>query len=113
MKKIIPLVKTRIANPKEFDGLVNFFFDRPTPKELLQSTDLAYLKKAQEVLSDVEFEKSAIETKLVSVVKENGWTNMDFFTALRLAIAGQRISPPLTESLIILGRQEVLERLKL
>lgn len=113
LKKVIPLVKSRIANPKEFDGLVKFFFERPKPRSLLLSTDFVYLNKAAEVLSQVEFEKTAIETKLVETVRQNGWTNMDFFTALRLAITGQRISPPLTESMIILGRDEVLTRLNI
>jgi len=111
IKKIVPLVKSRISNPKEFDNLVKFFFQRPSPKNLLQSTDFVYLNKATQVLSQVGFEKAAIESRLVEMVKQNNWTNMDFFTALRIAITGQRVSPPLTESMIILGKEEILSRL--
>lgn len=108
--QIISLSKSRISNLKDFAILNGFFFSRPSNPPLIES-DKKYLLMAKEVLSTVEFDKQSIESSLVSKVKENSWTNSEFFMALRLAIAGQRISPPLTESMIILGRSEVLDRL--
>jgi glutamyl-tRNA synthetase len=35
----------------------------------------------------------------------------DAFTPLRIAITGQRVSPPLFESMSALGKEEVLERI--
>lgn len=108
--QIISLSKSRISNLKDFAILNGFFFSRPSNPPLIES-DKKYLLMAKEVLSTVEFDKQSIESSLVSKVKENSWTNSEFFMALRLAVAGQRISPPLTESMIILGRSEVLDRL--
>ena len=35
-----------------------------------------------------------------------------FFMNLRVAITGRRATPPINESIVILGREETLERLK-
>lgn len=108
--QIISLSKSRISNLKDFATLNAFFFSRPSNPPLIES-DKKYLLMAKEIFTNVDFDKTSIETALVNKVKESGWTNSEFFMALRLAISGQRVSPPLTESMIIIGRSEVLDRL--
>lgn len=108
--QIISLSKSRISNLKDFSTLNSFFLVCPSNPPLIES-DKKYLLMAKEILTDVDFDKQSIETALVGKVKENGWTNSEFFMALRLAICGQRVSPPLTESMIIIGRSEILDRL--
>lgn len=108
--QIIPLVKTRISLLSDFPTLADFFFDRPAKMSFV-AEDQKYLSLAQSILESVQWSKTAIEAALVAGVKESGWKNMPFFAALRLAIAGSKVSPPLTESMLILGRDEVLERL--
>jgi glutamyl-tRNA synthetase (EC 6.1.1.17) len=44
-------------------------------------------------------------------IKEKGFKTGDFFMDLRLAITGKRITPPINESIIILGRDETLKRI--
>jgi len=108
--KIIPLAKERISTLTQFKTLTQFFFQTPnyfdfTPEQM------EYLKIAHQVLSFVNWTKETIESQLVDSVKKNNWQNGNFFMALRLAIAGQKITPPLTESMLILGKKEVLGRL--
>lgn len=107
---IIPLVKTRISLLSEFATLTGFFFARPAQPELAPD-ELSYLAVAREVLARCDWSKEGIETNLVEKVKENSWKNGPFFAALRLAVTGNKVSPPLSESMLILGRDEVLERL--
>lgn len=108
---IVPLVKTRISLLSEFTSLTEFFFNKPTASNLT-SEEQEYTKFASTVLSSCDWSKEGIESKLVAGVKEKGWKNGPFFAALRLAITGKKVSPPLTESMLILGRDTVLERLQ-
>ncbi len=108
--KIIPLAKERIRLVSDFDALCSFFFS-PPGKLTLSADDQKYLSLAKDILSSVTMEKTTIESSLVSAVTKNGWKNGPFFAALRLAITGKPVSPPLTESMIILGKEEVLKRL--
>ncbi len=107
--QIIPLVKPRISLLSQFDHMASFFVFAPTPpSELLSMRD--QLSVARDVLASCQWTKQSIEESLVAAVKLKGWTNSDFFMSLRLCITGQKVSPPLTESMLILGRQECLDR---
>ncbi len=106
----MPLVKERLVTLRDYEELAGFFFARPTPPTF---TAIAkeHLTLAHTILSSCDWTKEGIESQLVSAVKERGWKNMDFFASLRLAITGKKVSPPLTESMLILGRDETLARL--
>jgi glutamyl/glutaminyl-tRNA synthetase len=49
---------------------------------------------------------------LVDLAKKEGIKNSEFFMILRIAITGSKVSPPLNESLELLGKKEVIERLE-
>lgn len=108
--QIVPLIKTRISLLSDVTNLTEFFFASPAPVEF-SSDDQEYLKVAREVLVSVDWTKEAIESALVASVKNHSWKNMHFFAALRLAVTGKKVSPPLTESMLILGRETVLSRI--
>ena len=107
---IIPLIKTRISLLSEFTTLTEFFFSKPAKPELTPD-DVSYIELAKGILTSCEWTKEGIETSLVQAVKEKGWKNGPFFAAMRLAVTGKKVSPPLTESMLILGRDAVLTRL--
>lgn len=111
LKEIAPLIKERITTLSEAGPLIQFFFTRPEPQPQTSETR-DFLSLAKEVLSQTEWSKESIESELVGRVDQSGWHRADFFMALRLTITGSRITPPLTESMLILGREEVLARLK-
>lgn len=46
------------------------------------------------------------------LVAKEGYKSSDFFMAVRVAITGKKISPPLNESMEILGKGEVVKRLQ-
>lgn len=107
--QIIPLIKTRISLLSEFTSLTDFFFSTPTPPSL-SPEEQSYVQVAKEVLASCEWSKTGIESALVAKVSAQGWKNGPFFAALRLVITGKTVSPPLTESMLILGRDEVISR---
>ena len=108
--KIIPLIKERITALKDTNSLISFFFNTPQiPAELVNYQQ--YLADIESVLTKVTWEKTAIETALLKIIDEKNHHKGDFFMGLRLAVCGQRITPPLTESMLILGKDEVVSRI--
>lgn len=110
LSKIVPLVKERLVTLKDFDELASFFYLEPSTVELTID-DKEYLSVAKDLLSSCEWSKEGIEGSLIPAVKDHGWKNGPFFAALRLSVTGKKISPPLSESMVILGREKVLSRL--
>lgn len=110
VRQIIPLIKPRINVLTDFTAMAGFYFVEPTVPELVPQ-DKEYLAVAKDVLTNADWTKEGIEAELVENVKNKGWKNGPFFAALRLTITGSKVSPPLTESMLILGREVVLNRL--
>lgn len=108
--EIIPLIKERITTLKDVNNLIGFFFTAPSiPDELVKYKQ--YLADIHNTLSKVDWEKTAIESALLRLVSDKQYHKGDFFMSLRLAVCGQRVTPPLTESMLILGKAEVISRL--
>lgn len=112
VQKILPLIKERLVTLKDFEGLTEFFYREPD-KITFEQNEKDYLAVALSTLSACDWSKEGIESKLLAAIQERGWENGPFFAALRLAITGKKISPPLSESMVILGREKVLSRLPL
>ncbi len=99
--QIAGLVKERLVKLSEIDSLVKFFFERPAPQENLNKDFLVAAAEAIEKDQD-----------LAQMAKDRGWKLGDFFMALRLAVCGQKVTPPFNESIAILGKAETLSRIK-
>ena len=70
------------------------------------------LKESHSLLS--RFEKitvADVEPLMREYVEKSGLSAGQVFGILRVAVTGQRISPPLFESMEIIGREKVLERI--
>ncbi len=93
--KIIPIIKERITFVHEVNDISKFFFVKP---------ELVPFEQAKGLLELSEWTKEGIEKSIAGQDKS-------FYMDLRLAVCGQRITPPLTESMLILGKIEVLSRL--
>ncbi len=59
-----------------------------------------------------EFTKDGLETPLRAMVEGMGLSAGQVFGILRVAVTGQKVSPPLFESMEIIGRSVVLERVQ-
>jgi glutamyl-tRNA synthetase len=110
--KVVPLVKERIKTLREFETLAGFFFERPSVDvSLLGGNYKEHLSTCLEVIKSVPWNLDLLNEALMNKIKEKGFKTGDFFMDLRLAITGKRITPPINESIIILGRDETLKRI--
>jgi glutamyl-tRNA synthetase len=119
--KITPIIQERIATLDEAVDMAGFFFKddvQPNPDELVakdltaaQSADvikqvLAILDK----LPDVALQNA--EPPLRAFVDQSGLSAGQVFGMIRVAVTGQKISPPLFESMEIIGKEKVVARLQ-
>jgi glutamyl-tRNA synthetase len=114
LKKIAPLVKSRIKKLSELNDLLNFFFAAPKvdTKKLGENWN-RHLQVAFQALEKTKvWELENINDTLMKSIDENGFKTGKFFMDLRIAITGKKITPPINESIEILGKKETISRLK-
>ena len=58
-----------------------------------------------------EWKAELIGISMQEVAKKLGMKNSEFFMLLRVAMTGKKISPPLNESMEILGKEEAVQRI--
>lgn len=121
IKDIIPLVQERAKTLREIPELVDFFFtsELEYPAELLigkkmdASTTQKALESTLEKLKDsTDFDHSSLEQILRPLADELGLKVGQLFSAIRVAVTGVKVSPPLFETMAVLGRQRCLTRLE-
>ena len=114
LETILPLVKDRIKTLSEFEDLAGFFFKEKKPKSGFFEKD--YKKHLREAVSNLEkvkdWNKGEIDKVLLATVDKNSFKTGQFFMNLRVAITGSRATPPINESIVVLGREETLKRLQ-
>lgn len=118
--RIIPIIRERLVTLDDALTFAGFFFKdsiSPDPGELIgkkmsaaESAGIA--RRTYEVLSELtELSCELVEPPLRNLVGELGYKSGQFFGILRVAVTGQVISPPLFESMAIIGKEKVLERI--
>ena len=119
--KVTPLIRERLVTLDDCLAFASFFFREnvePNPEDLIakgldakQSAEIA--RKSYEILSGLpEVTHVVAEPPMRAYVEESGFNAGQVFGILRAAVTGQKVSPPLFESMQIIGREKVLERLK-
>jgi glutamyl-tRNA synthetase len=114
----IPLVKTRMHTIKEGVDYLRFLFvDEVEPDEkarkLLGPERAEYLREAAARLEAVEdWKADEIRAVLESLKNERELSNNQAFQPIRAAVTGTTVSPPLFESMELLGPARTLARLR-
>jgi glutamyl-tRNA synthetase len=117
---IVPLIQERIPTLDEAVTISGFFFrDRvePDPADLSgknmtpqQSAEAAHRSLA--VIGALpSLDPAILEPALRELAQELGYSAGQLFGILRVAVTGQKVSPPLIESMHIIGREKVQERI--
>ena len=113
-----PLIQERINTLSEAVGLLAFLFlpdDKIAiaPDAGLSADSLPTLRAAYEALAAVQdFNHAGVESALRTALIDNlGLKPRLAFGPVRAAVTGSRISPPLFESIELLGRQSTLARI--
>lgn len=119
--KVTPLIRERLVTLDDCLAFASFFFKdevEADPADLVakgldarQSAEVA--RKVYQILEALpDFRHERCEPPLRAYVEESGLNASQVFGILRVAATGQKVSPPLFESLEIIGREKVLKRLK-
>jgi len=115
IEQLAPLVKERLTTLSEFSNLINFIFTKTQPPKSgwkkLASEHLQTALQIIENTTDANWNTKYLTTKFLSAIKTNNWQTSHFFMNLRLAVANQKITPPITECLIIMGKQKTINRI--
>jgi glutamyl-tRNA synthetase len=113
----VPLVKERMRSLVEGASMLRFLFEDVEPDQkaakLLGPERADYLREAASRLEAVEEWKSEeIERVLRGLQEESGLSPKQAFQPIRAAVTGTVVSPPLFESIALLGRERTLRRLR-
>jgi glutamyl-tRNA synthetase len=119
--KLTPIIQERIVTLEDAVSLAGFFFReavQPVAEELVakgltaaQSAEVA--RRSDQVLSGLEsITPATAEEPMRALVEQLGLSAGQVFGILRVAVTGQRVSPPLFESMEIVGREKVLARIQ-
>ncbi len=116
-----PLVQERMNVLSEAVGLLRFLFtadedfsiEADSAAKVLDASAIPILTAAAEALAALSnWAAAEIETTLkTSLVEELGIKPRKAFAPIRVAVCGRTVSPPLYESLELLGRERSLHRL--
>jgi glutamyl-tRNA synthetase len=114
LKVVIPLIKDRIKKLSDFKSFAGFFWEKPlVDQKLFGENSKSHLKDAEEIIESLkEWSLENLNEKLMSNIKEKGYKTGDFFMDLRIAVTGSKFTPPINDSIIILGKDEALERIR-
>jgi glutamyl-tRNA synthetase len=119
--KVTPLIRERLVTLDDCLAFASFFFKENVelnPGELIakgldakQSAEIA--RKAYEILASLpDLSHQTAEPPMREYVERSGLNANQVFGILRVAVTGQKVSPPLFESMEIIGREKVLERIQ-
>jgi glutamyl-tRNA synthetase len=116
-----PLIQERISRLTEAVGMLGFLFtseadfavDPGDAAKVLTPDAAPVLKAAEAALADVTpWKWEAIKEALhLALVEGLGLKPRQAFAPVRVAVTGRRVSPPLYESIELLGRERTLARL--
>jgi glutamyl-tRNA synthetase len=126
--RMVPLIRERLVRLADAPALLGFTWE---PDEVVASwygPELLYPKKAGPVearaalqraaevlaeLDDADFSADLLEQRCREAADGAGMKAGDFFTPMRVAVTGRTVSPPLFDSLELLGRERSLARIGL
>ncbi len=111
--KTVPLIKERIKRLSDYLPLTEFIFKSPTIYEVDLKEKKELFEKIVSKLETVSvWTADKIGEAMMVVCEESKTKRGEFFMNVRVAITGKKISPPLNDSMEILGKDESLKRLK-
>jgi glutamyl-tRNA synthetase len=123
--EVLPLVQERVDTLEDFFAYAGFFFtgdvtlDDEALKALVpkgrSAPETAKLLRAlleEEVDRVLDWNAGALEEGLRRFAEAKGWTAKELFMTVRVATTGRKASPPLFETLAVLGKETCRRRLR-
>ena len=120
VKSALPIIQERIVKLAEIPAMLKFLFvdkleiEEESKNKITDDQSKQVLKRALEVLEPIlSWQHESIEAALRgALIDELGLKPRIAFGAVRIAITGSHISPPLFESMELLGKAPTMVRIK-
>ena len=120
VKAALPIIQERIVKLAEIPAMLKFLFvdkleiEEESKNKITDDQSKQVLKRALEVLEPIlSWQHESIEAALRgALIDELGLKPRIAFGAVRIAITGSHISPPLFESMELLGKAPTMVRIK-
>jgi glutamyl-tRNA synthetase len=120
---LLPMVVERLPRLDAVGPMLEFVFvddidldpAELTPKRWDAATTRAALSEALDVVTSVgavSFEAEELEPPLRALAEKRVWKVGDLFMALRVAVTGRTATPPLFDTMVAVGYERTLERLR-
>jgi glutamyl-tRNA synthetase len=118
---LMPLVQERLRSLNEAPDMLRFFFEEPDtyqPQQLIPkgrdaaATARALVEAAATLRALTDWSPASIEAALRALAERLGWSSRDLFMAMRVAVTGRTVTPPLIESITRLGTDTTVARLE-
>lgn len=119
--EIVPLIQERIITLEDAPVMGGFFFEEqvhPDPQDLVgkkmtPQASAQAARKAYDLLSALpRIDPETAEEPLRALAEELGLSPGQLFGILRVAVTGKTVSPPLFQSMAVIGKDKVLERIQ-
>ena len=119
VRRSLSVAQSRIKTLRDYETVCGFIFasdvvldrDLLVPKKGTAAQTAQVLQEAADRLAAAEWNASTFESICRVLAAEVGWKPGDVFMAIRVAVTGSRASPPLFESMDLVGRERALARL--
>ncbi len=119
LAEILPLISERLVKLSDVESLTEFFYrpvahdgalllKKSTPEEVATQLNLLITKLGEVASWDIPI----LETLLRGLAVEHAWKNSQFFMLIRVAVTGRVATPPLFETMHVIGQAEVINRLQ-
>jgi glutamyl-tRNA synthetase len=125
MLRVLPLVQDRIDTLEGFFDYAHFFFagevgyDDEAMRQLVpKNRTAAEAARAFQALLEnhvdplLEWDAAGVEAALRAFAEGAGWSAKEAFMAVRVAVTGRVATPPLFDTLTVLGKEVVRRRLR-
>ena len=116
VREATPLVQERSRTLEEAASMLRFLFQELEPNdkaEKLTAGQEEYLREVAERLASVgDWTVDSIREALTSLAEERGLSKTKAFQPVRAAVTFSNVSPPLFESMALLGRDRSLDRVR-
>ena len=121
LRAVLPHIKERLTTLAEAKDQIAFLFTERieqdpallVPKKREAHAAVTALSRATVALRYLEpFTPERIEQGIAAVAADVDWTVRDLTIAIRAAVTGRKVGPPLYESLALLGKERAVARLE-
>ncbi|MFN7149892.1 MAG: glutamate--tRNA ligase, partial [Microthrixaceae bacterium] len=118
-RALLPEVQTRIETLADVPGYVDFLFvdgiDEPDEKswnKAMVPDAAGWLDAVIAAAAEWPWEAEQLHERFMALAEELGANRRKFQAPVRVALTGRSVGPPLFESMVVLGREQVLDRLR-